>query len=155
MSKVHPGFRAVQSSIAKKQGISSERAGAILGAASHGASAAAKKANPRLKRVKGKMHSGGVIPEDGLYEMQEGEHVIPIPSMKNKITKVAHMMEDEKRGSVSAEEPSKTWPGDSKEEYNESVCPGCGMDHSKVSECRISASPDDVVRRRGYKRFDF
>jgi hypothetical protein len=152
MSKAHPGFKSVQSSIAKKQGISSERAGAILGAASRGASAAAKKANPRLKRVKGKMHHGGVIPENGLYEMEEGEEVIP---MKKKIAKVAHMMEEEKRGKVSAEEPVKTWPGDSKEEYNESCCPGCGLDHSKVSECRIAASPDDVIRRRGSKRFDF
>lgn len=49
----HPGFQAVQSSIAKKQGISSERAGAILAASSRGASKSAKKANPRLKRVHG------------------------------------------------------------------------------------------------------
>ena len=53
MSKKHPGFSKVQSSIAKRQGISKDRAGAILAAASRGASPAAKKANPRLKRVKG------------------------------------------------------------------------------------------------------
>lgn len=52
-SKAHPGFKAVQSSIAKKQGISKERAGAILAASSRKASPAAKKANPRLKKVKG------------------------------------------------------------------------------------------------------
>jgi hypothetical protein len=50
--KKHPGFAAVQESIAKKGGYSKESAGAILAAASRGASAAAKKANPRLKRVK-------------------------------------------------------------------------------------------------------
>lgn len=53
MSK-HPGFKAVAASISKKEGISKDRAGAILASASRGASAAAKKANPALKRVKGK-----------------------------------------------------------------------------------------------------
>ena len=52
-STAHPGFKNVQASIAKRQGISSERAGAILGEATRRASAAAKRANPRLKRVKG------------------------------------------------------------------------------------------------------
>jgi len=52
-SKAHPGFKAVQSQIAKKQGISQEAAGAILASASRNASAGAKKANPRLKKVKG------------------------------------------------------------------------------------------------------
>jgi hypothetical protein len=49
----HPGFAAVQTSIAKREGISQKRAGAILAASSRGASKAAKKRNPRLKRVKG------------------------------------------------------------------------------------------------------
>ena len=49
----HPGFKAVQSSIAKKQGVSKQAAGAILAASTRKASAAAKRANPRLKRVKG------------------------------------------------------------------------------------------------------
>ena len=53
MSKAHPGFKSAQASIAKKEGISSDRAGAILASASRGASKGAKKANPRLKRVKG------------------------------------------------------------------------------------------------------
>ncbi len=48
----HPGFKAVQSSIAKKEGVSPKRAGAILAASTRKASPAAKKANPRLKRVK-------------------------------------------------------------------------------------------------------
>lgn len=54
MKKAHPGFAAVQSKIAKKQGISKQSAGAILASATRKASPAAKKANPRLKRVKGK-----------------------------------------------------------------------------------------------------
>jgi len=49
----HPGFKKVQEAIAKKQGISMERAGAILAKSTRGASAAAKRRNPRLKRVKG------------------------------------------------------------------------------------------------------
>jgi len=48
------GFKAAQSQIAKKQGISKERAGAILAAGARKASAAAKKKNPNLKKVKGK-----------------------------------------------------------------------------------------------------
>jgi len=51
-TKKHPGFKAVQNKIAKKQGISKEKAGAILASRTRGASAKAKKANPRLKRVK-------------------------------------------------------------------------------------------------------
>lgn len=51
--KKHRGFKAVQSSIAKKEGISKDRAGAILASAARKASPAAKKANPRLNRVKG------------------------------------------------------------------------------------------------------
>lgn len=50
----HPGFKAVQEKIAKKQGVSKKRAGAILAASTRKASAAAKRKNPRLKRVKGK-----------------------------------------------------------------------------------------------------
>lgn len=52
-SKAHPGFKAVQASIAKKSGVSKEAAGAILAASTRKASAKAKRANPRLKRVKG------------------------------------------------------------------------------------------------------
>jgi len=53
-SKAHPGFKSVQESIAKKGGYTKEQAGAILASASRGASKAAKKANPRLNKVKGK-----------------------------------------------------------------------------------------------------
>ncbi len=46
------GFKANQNKIAAKQGVSKKAAGAILAASSRGASASAKKKNPRLKRVK-------------------------------------------------------------------------------------------------------
>jgi hypothetical protein len=49
--KAHPGFKAVQSRIAQRQGVSEERAGAILAAGTRRAGKAAKRANPRLKRV--------------------------------------------------------------------------------------------------------
>jgi hypothetical protein len=45
-------FKSVQAKIAKKQGISKERAGAILAASTRRASPAAKRKNPNLKRVK-------------------------------------------------------------------------------------------------------
>lgn len=48
----HPGFKAVQSAIATKQGVSIKRAGAILAASTRGASEEAKKKNPRLRKVK-------------------------------------------------------------------------------------------------------
>ena len=50
-TKGHPGFQNVQSKIAKQQGISKDRAGAILAASSRKASPAAKKSNPKLKKV--------------------------------------------------------------------------------------------------------
>jgi hypothetical protein len=49
----HPGFKAVAKKIAAKQGVSKERAGAILAAGARKASKAAVKANPNLKKVKG------------------------------------------------------------------------------------------------------
>ena len=52
--KAHPGFKKVQAKVAREQGISMERAGAVVAAGARKASAKAKKANPRLKRVKGK-----------------------------------------------------------------------------------------------------
>jgi hypothetical protein len=52
MAKKHPGFKAVAAKISKKEGVSKERAGAILAASTRGASKAAKKANPALKKVK-------------------------------------------------------------------------------------------------------
>ena len=53
MKKAHPGFKAVATKIAKKQGISKDRAGAILAASARKASKSAVKANPRLKRISG------------------------------------------------------------------------------------------------------
>lgn len=57
MSKQHPGFKKVQSKIAKKEGVSKKSAGAILASAAINASKAAKKANPRLNKVKGQKKS--------------------------------------------------------------------------------------------------
>lgn len=53
MADKHPGFKAVQNKIAAKEGLSKDRAGAILAASSRNASSAAKKKNPNLKKVKG------------------------------------------------------------------------------------------------------
>lgn len=53
MSLSHPGFKAVQSKIAKSEGVSSKSAGAILASATRKASPAAKKANPNLNNVRG------------------------------------------------------------------------------------------------------
>ena len=52
-TKKHSGFKAVQKKIAKKSNVSMEAAGAILASSTRKASAAAKKKNPRLKKVKG------------------------------------------------------------------------------------------------------
>ena len=50
--KKHPGFKEVQNKISRTQHISKKRAGAILASRTRHASAGAKKANPRLRRVK-------------------------------------------------------------------------------------------------------
>lgn len=47
------GFKNAQKSISKKQGVSMDRAGAILASGARKASPAAKKKNPNLKKVKG------------------------------------------------------------------------------------------------------
>jgi len=52
MAKKHPGFKAVQQKI-EGEGYSKKSAGAILASASRNASGKAKKANPRLNKVKG------------------------------------------------------------------------------------------------------
>lgn len=52
MAIKHIGFKAVQKSIARKQGVSMKAAGAILASATRKASPSAKRANPRLNRVK-------------------------------------------------------------------------------------------------------
>jgi hypothetical protein len=51
--KAHPGFKKAAAMIAKKQGVSKDRAGAILAAGARKASPAAVKANPNLKKVSG------------------------------------------------------------------------------------------------------
>jgi hypothetical protein len=51
-SKAHPGFKSVQGKIARQQGVSKERAGAILASQTRKASPSAKAANPRLSNVK-------------------------------------------------------------------------------------------------------
>jgi hypothetical protein len=53
-NKAHPGFVAVQNKIAKEQGISKKRAGAIVASTARKASKKAKRLNPNLKKVKGK-----------------------------------------------------------------------------------------------------
>jgi len=58
VKKAHPGFKAVQKKIAAKQGISMERAGAIVAAGARKASKAAIKKNPRLLKVSGVKKSG-------------------------------------------------------------------------------------------------
>ena len=47
-------FKSVQKTIAKKEGVSKEAAGAILANASRKASPEAKRKNPKLKKVLGK-----------------------------------------------------------------------------------------------------
>jgi len=57
--KKHPGFKAVQKQI-EGEGYSPEAAGAILASKTRNASAAAKRKNQRLKRVKGFNRNRGV-----------------------------------------------------------------------------------------------
>lgn len=52
MIQKHPGFAKVQNKI-QGEGYSKDAAGSILAAASRNASKSAKKANPRLNKVKG------------------------------------------------------------------------------------------------------
>lgn len=47
----HPGFKKVAAHIASKEHVSLKRANAILAASTRNASAAAKRKNPRLKKV--------------------------------------------------------------------------------------------------------
>lgn len=49
----HIGFKGAQKKVAAKQGVSKERAAAIVAAGARGASKKAQKANPRLKKVSG------------------------------------------------------------------------------------------------------
>lgn len=47
----HPGFKSVAKKIARKENVSVKRASAILASSSRHASAAAKRRNPRLRKV--------------------------------------------------------------------------------------------------------
>jgi hypothetical protein len=51
-TKAHPGFKAVAAKIGREPGI--RNPGAVLASRTRDASPSAKKANPRLNRVKGK-----------------------------------------------------------------------------------------------------
>ena len=53
MATKHPGFKAVAQKIARREGVSMKAAGAILASATRKASPSAKRANPRLRKVKG------------------------------------------------------------------------------------------------------
>lgn len=48
------GFKKAAASVAKRQGVSQQAADAIIAAGARKASASAKRANPNLKKVKGK-----------------------------------------------------------------------------------------------------
>lgn len=48
------GFKAAAASVERREGVSKERADAIIASGARHASAAAKKANPALKKVRGK-----------------------------------------------------------------------------------------------------
>lgn len=61
-------FKSVQNKIAKSEGVSKNSAGAILANASRNASAKAKKANPKLKRVKGGNSWAGPMKAKALTE---------------------------------------------------------------------------------------
>lgn len=50
--KKHPGFKAVAAKISSREGLSKKAASAILASSTRKASKSAKKANPRLRRVK-------------------------------------------------------------------------------------------------------
>lgn len=85
MAKKHPGFGSVQNKIAGKTNprtgkpYGKETAGAILAARTRAASPSAKKANPRLKKVKG---SAAVEMRPSLAAMEKEMRTI-LPGMHN------------------------------------------------------------------------
>lgn len=52
MRRKHPGFKGAAAQIMTQEGVSKRSAGAILAHGARSASPAAKRANPRLKRVR-------------------------------------------------------------------------------------------------------
>ena len=74
-SKAHPGFKAVANKISAKEGISQERASAILAASTRRAGKSARKANPRLNRVKKSLSLGDLFETAAMLpRMLNGEH---------------------------------------------------------------------------------
>jgi hypothetical protein len=67
----HRGFEAVSKEIASKQGVSKDRADAILAASSRRASPAAKKKNPALKKVRGKVSTKSDRASDDEHEYRD------------------------------------------------------------------------------------
>lgn len=53
IKKAHPGFQNVANQISRSTGESKENASKMLATSTRRASSGAKKANPRLKKVKG------------------------------------------------------------------------------------------------------
>jgi hypothetical protein len=138
MSK-HPGFASVQNSIAKNEGVGKKAAGAILASASRNASKGAKKANPRLKKVLGKMHTGGTIPQDGIYEMEKGENVTAAKTG-------SQFNHNEKELPMPKQPPYGT-----REKFDGTGDP---KPEPKGGDCRC-LSPDGIIKRDGNKRFGF
>ena len=137
----HPGFKSVQSSIAKKEGVSKESAGAILANASRHASASAKKSNPNLKKVMGKLHSGGKVPENGLYEMKKDETVIKAPATTG--SQFNHKDKEPAMPKPTADNARQKFDGSDEPPAD-----------PKGGDCRC-ISPDGIVKRDGKKRFGF
>jgi hypothetical protein len=54
MKSKHMGFEKAAASVSRREGVTPDRARAIIAAGARKASPAAKRANPRLNRVKGK-----------------------------------------------------------------------------------------------------
>lgn len=54
----HMGFKAAAESVERKEGVSKERADAIIASGARHASKAARKANPRLNKVRGMARGG-------------------------------------------------------------------------------------------------
>lgn len=68
MATKHPGFKAVAAGMAEKQGIPKQEAAAELASSTRKASPAAKKKNPRLKKVKGKKKAKTSDPNYGVFK---------------------------------------------------------------------------------------
>lgn len=54
----HMGFKAAAESVERKEGVSKDRASAIIAAGARNASSKAKRANPRLMKVRGSRRGG-------------------------------------------------------------------------------------------------